>query len=102
MTRAGVVPSYYFVPKELHAVTYQELPPNNAKCSKTGEQKGRAKRAPLLLGQFFELFPYFLQFSKKMDQVVLHRVRVVERVGVALSREDARDCARPRAAAYLS
>ena len=37
----------------IERVTYQELPQNNAKCKKKGRQKGRAKRALLLLMPFF-------------------------------------------------
>ena len=33
----------------IERVTYQELPQSGAKCNKKGLQKGRAKRAPLLL-----------------------------------------------------
>ena len=45
------------------------------------QQKGRAKRAPLLLRQFFfVLFPYFLQFFQKMAQVVFHSFQTARNI----------------------
>ena len=47
----------------IERVTYQELPQNNAKCKKKGRQKGRAKRAPLLMRPFLRLLVQFQEFA---------------------------------------
>jgi len=51
----------------------EKLENNMEKVQQKCRQKGRAKRAPLLLRQFFVRFPYLSHFFQKMAQVVFHK-----------------------------
>ena len=51
-------------------VAYQELPQNNAKCSKTASStKWRASRA-IFAGLFWRLFQFFVIFGKYFQRVL--------------------------------
>ena len=63
---------------------FGKITKNIENVQKNCRQKGRAKRAPLFLGQFFVLFPYFLQFFQKngpgsFAQRILSSIRAATR-----------------------